>query len=107
MRQIGGLAAAQLQRHRVFFGMEAQVALHIAVDQCARGHHLGVEQGVAAQQPVQVAAMAVGPVHHRGNGHFVHANLLIYNDIFQLQNLIFRACVQKVHTKCATAPQNW
>ena len=69
MRQISWLAAAQLQGHGVLFGVEAQVARHIAMHQRTRGHHLGVQQGVSAQQPVQVAAMAVGPVHHRGDRH--------------------------------------
>ncbi len=69
MRQIGRLAAPQLQGHGVLFGVEAQMALHIAMHQRTRGHHFGVQQGVPAQQPVQVAAMAIGPVHHRRNGH--------------------------------------
>ena len=31
-----------------------------------RGHHLGIKERLAAQLAMQVAAMAVGPVHHRG-----------------------------------------
>ena len=65
--QIGGLAAAELQGQRVFFGVKAQVALHVPMHQRAGGHHLGVKPGVTAQQAVKVAAMAVGPVHHRRN----------------------------------------
>jgi len=42
--------------------------LHAPMQQSARGHHLGVQPGVAAQQPVEEAAMAVGPVHHGGDG---------------------------------------
>ena len=67
--QVGGLAAAQLQGHRVLFGIEAQVALCAPVDDGACVHHFGVQQGVPGQQAVKVAAMAVGPVHHRGDGH--------------------------------------
>jgi hypothetical protein len=31
--------------------------------------HLGVQQGVTGQQAVQVAAVAIGPVHHGRHGH--------------------------------------
>lgn len=45
-------------------GVEAQVALGVAVDQGAGGHHLGVQPGVAGDLAVEHAAMAVGPVQH-------------------------------------------
>ena len=35
MRQIGRLAATKLQRDRVFFGVEAQMPRHVAVQQRA------------------------------------------------------------------------
>ena len=66
--QVCRVAAAQLQRHRVLFLIEAQMALHVAVHQRARRHHLGVEPGVARDFAVELAAMAVAPVHHRGDG---------------------------------------
>ena len=69
VRQVGGLAAAQLQRHGVLGLAKAQVARHVAMQQRAGGHHLGIEQGVARQQTVQVAAMPVSPIHHRRHGH--------------------------------------
>ncbi|MNV88847.1 hypothetical protein D3C71_1830870 [compost metagenome] len=76
--QIRGLAAAQLQRQGMLLGVEAQMPRHIAMQQGARGHHLGIEQGMARQQPVQVAAMAVGPVHHGRDRHPpIDGNLLI------------------------------
>ena len=65
--QIGRFAPTQLQGHRVFFRVEIKVARHIAMDQRPRGDHLGVEQGVARQQAVEIPAVAVGPVHHRRN----------------------------------------
>lgn len=68
MRELGRLAAAELQRDRMFLGVEAKMPRHVAVHQRARGHHLGVEQGAARQQPVKVAAVAVGPIHHRSDG---------------------------------------
>jgi hypothetical protein len=52
----------------VFFGVEAQMARHIAMDERAGGHHLGVQQRMAAQQAVEIAAVAVRPIHHGGNG---------------------------------------
>ena len=64
MRQISGLATAQLQRDRVLLLVKAQVARHIAMHQRARGHHLGVQQRILAEQAVKVTAMSVGPVHH-------------------------------------------
>ena len=69
MRQVGWLAAAELQCHGVLLCIETQVASHIAMQQSTGGHHLGVQQGVAGQQPVKIAAMAVGPVEHRRNRH--------------------------------------
>ncbi len=68
VRQVGRLAAAQLQRHRVLLCIELQVARHVAVNQRAGGHHFGVQQGVFTQQAVEIAAMPVRPVHHRGDG---------------------------------------
>jgi hypothetical protein len=67
-RQVGRLAAAELQRQRVLFGVEAKVPWHVAMDQRAGRHHLGVEQCVPGQQAVEVPAMAVGPVHHGRHG---------------------------------------
>jgi len=43
------------------------VALDVAIDQGAGGDHLGVEPGVFRDVAVEDAAVAVGPVHHRGN----------------------------------------
>ena len=47
LSQFGRLAAAELQGQRVFFGVEPQMPRHIAMQQRARGHHLGVEQRTA------------------------------------------------------------
>ena len=68
VRQISRLTATQLQRHRVFLKVVAQVSRHVTMDQGACGHHLGVQQGTAGQQAVEIAAMSVRPIHHRGNG---------------------------------------
>ena len=65
--QVGRFAAAQLQSHRLLFGVEVQVPRHIAVQQRTGGDHLGVKQRVASQQTVEVPAMPVGPVHHGGD----------------------------------------
>ncbi|MCY1395398.1 hypothetical protein D9M71_103430 [compost metagenome] len=45
----------------------AQEALVIAIEQRAGGDHLGVKQGTAGEQAQEVAAVAVGPVHHGRN----------------------------------------
>ena len=39
--------------------------LGVAVQDGAGVHHLGVEQRAGCQQPVEVPAVPVGPVHHR------------------------------------------
>ncbi|MNV58807.1 hypothetical protein D3C71_1511990 [compost metagenome] len=67
MGQVVRLAAAELQRDRVFFFMKAQVARHVAVDQRAGGHHLRVEQCVARHEAMENAAMAISPFHHGCN----------------------------------------
>ena len=58
VRQVGRLAAAQLQRDRMLVVVEIEVARDVAVQQRAGRHHLGVEPGVARDQAVEV----------RGNG---------------------------------------
>ena len=67
LRQVSRFAAAQLQRQRVFFSVEAQVARHVAVNQRAGGHHFGVKQRVLGQQTMKIAAVPVGPIHHGRN----------------------------------------
>ena len=65
LRQIGWFAAAQLQGDRMLDGVEIQMPCLIAMDQCARRHHLGVKPRPASDQPMEVAAMAVRPIEHR------------------------------------------
>jgi len=64
-RQRVGLAAAELQRHRLLDRIEAEQPLEVAVQHGAGGDHLGVEPRPAGQVPVEDAAVSVGPVHHR------------------------------------------
>ncbi len=66
-RQILGLAATELQRDRVLLGVEVEMARHVAVQQCAGRHHLGVEPGVAGDEAMEVSAMPIGPIHHGRN----------------------------------------
>ena len=47
VRQVFGVTAAQLKRHRMFFGVEIQMPGDVAMQQCTRGDHFGVQQGVA------------------------------------------------------------
>jgi hypothetical protein len=44
------------------------VACHIAMDQRTGGDHLCIQPGVAGDLAVEDAAVAVGPVHHGGDG---------------------------------------
>ena len=56
---------ADLQRHGTFGGVVGEQAFPVAVQQRPGAHHLGVEQGVAGDQPQQIALVAVGARHHR------------------------------------------
>ena len=62
-----GVAAAKLQRHRMLAPIEAEQALTVAVDHCLRVNHLGIQQRARRQHAMEGAAVAVGPVHHRGD----------------------------------------
>ena len=42
MRQVGRFTTTELQGHRMLLGVETQMPRHIAMNQCARGDHLGV-----------------------------------------------------------------
>ncbi|XQU70369.1 hypothetical protein OJJOAM_003100 [Cupriavidus sp. H18C1] len=75
-RQIGRLAAAQLQGNRLLGRIEVQMARDIAMQQRTGRHHLGVQPGVAAQLAMEGAAVAVRPVHHGSNGNAPRIDLL-------------------------------
>jgi hypothetical protein len=65
--QFLGLAAAELQRHRVFLVVKAQVPAQVAMAQRAGGDHLGIQARMVRQQAVEVPAVPIGPVQHRRN----------------------------------------
>ncbi len=65
VREQARVAAAELQCHRVLRGIEVEVARHVAVRECRRGDHLGVEPCATRDQAQEVPAVAVRPVHHR------------------------------------------
>ncbi len=67
-REVCRLAAAELQGNRMFLGIEVQMPRHVAMEQGAAGHHLGVQARALRDLAMEVAAMAVGPVHHRRDG---------------------------------------
>ncbi|CCC99889.1 protein of unknown function (plasmid) [Azospirillum baldaniorum] len=58
---------AELERHRMLRRVVAEQPLAVAVQHGAGGDHLGVEQRVLGQQAMEGPAMAVRPVHHRGD----------------------------------------
>ena len=68
LRQQRRLAATQLQGERLLGRVEAEQALAIAVDHRVGVDHLGIQPRRRRQQPVEEPAMAVGLVHHRGDG---------------------------------------
>ncbi|MNY09732.1 hypothetical protein D3C86_1426670 [compost metagenome] len=98
--KVRGLATAQLQRHGLLGGVEVKVPRHIAMEQCASRHHLGIQPGVPAQRTVKGAAMAVSPIHHRGNrdaaGICGHADLGIADGAWGQSPAIGRPAVYVV-----------
>ncbi len=66
-RQLLRIAAAQLQGDRVLGRAMLEQAARIAAQERGRHDHLGVQKRVRREQAMDVAAVAVGPVHHRCN----------------------------------------
>ncbi len=64
-RELERIGAAELQRNRVLGRVVREQARGIAAHDRGRHDHLGVEQRVRRVEAMQVAAMAVGPIHHR------------------------------------------
>ena len=67
MRKSVRIATAELQRDRMLRRIEIEMTRHVAELQRTGGHHLSVEMCPRADQAQEKPAMAVGPVHHRGN----------------------------------------
>ena len=67
-RQLLRHRTAQLQGDGVFGLMKGEKAISVAMDDGATGHHLAIEQRPARDQPQEIAAMPVGPIHHGGDG---------------------------------------
>jgi len=61
------ITAAELQRNGVLGGIEVQMPRHVAEHQRPGGDHLGVQPRAGTYEPEEVAAVAVGPVHHGGD----------------------------------------
>ena len=59
------VGAAELQRQRVFGGVEAEVPGRVAVQDGAGRDHLGVQQHALRQQAREVTEVARRPVEHR------------------------------------------
>jgi len=81
-REIAGVAAAELQGHRLLDRIEIEMACDVAVQQRAGGHHLGVEARSRRQQTMEVPAVPVGPVHHRRYAQTPVTKSLSLNDFF-------------------------
>src|SRR5207247_11120116 len=65
MSELRRLGTAQLQRDRMLLPAEGQMTVYVAVDEGAGGDHLGVEPRARRHLAQEVAAVPVGPVHHR------------------------------------------
>ena len=69
--QVARIAAAELQGQRVLIGMVVEKPCRIAMQQRARGDHLGVENDMAADLAQEVTAVSVRPIQHRRNAEAV------------------------------------
>src|SRR5262249_29145705 len=69
--KLTGIAAAELKSDRMLRGMKAKHAVAVAVEDRLGRHHPSVEKRSPRQQPQEVAAVAVSPLHHRRNGQAV------------------------------------
>ena len=80
MSEIARVRAAELQRHRMFAGVESKQPLPIAMDHRARRHHFAIEQCAPAQHPMEDPTMPVGPIHHRRDGKSIWLIFLHFRD---------------------------
>jgi len=64
------IAAAELERNRMFGGIVRHQPRARAVEHRAGGDHLGVDQRAAREQAMEKPAVPVGPFHHRGDAEF-------------------------------------
>ncbi len=51
----------------MFGRVEPKQPLAVTVQHRLGGHHLGVQEGAPREEPQEIAAVAVGPLHHRGD----------------------------------------
>ena len=65
------IAAAELKRERTLGRREPEHARAVAVEHRVGGDHLGIEEGPLGDEPQEIAAVAVGPLHHRRDGKAV------------------------------------
>ena len=75
----GGIAAADLQGNGMLIHMKPEQPVPIAAQHGIRRHHLGVEQRALGDEPQEVAAVPVGPLHHGRDAEamFVHIQWLM------------------------------
>jgi hypothetical protein len=50
--------------------MHVQMPMGIAIDNCTRGNHLGIQHRMLTDKTQKIATVAIGPVHHRGDTEF-------------------------------------
>src|SRR6185312_4958864 len=59
------IASSELKTDRMLGGIKPKHAFPVAIEYRVRRHHLCVQERPPRQQPQEVAAVAVGPLHHR------------------------------------------
>ena len=67
MREHAPVAATELQRKRVFGGIEVEVMRKVAMHERRTRDHFRVKTRAPADEAQEVPAVPVRPIHHRGN----------------------------------------
>src|ERR1035437_6341406 len=52
----------------MFLHVVAQMPRYVAMKQGAGRYHFRVQQRVLGEQPMKIATVAIGPIHHGGDG---------------------------------------
>ena len=100
MGELRGVAAAELQRDRMLGRIEFEMPRHVAVRERGRGDHLRVEPRAFRDHAHEIAAVPIGPVHHRRDAEAPIASVGFFNHIKSVSTRIICVCANKVHTKC-------
>ncbi len=97
-REVARIGTAELQRHRMLAGIEAEQSRPVAVDHGTGGQHLRIEPRPPRHQAMEDPAMPVGPVHHRSHGKEIVLRFQLFTLHFQWDEA--RTCALQTSPNC-------